>query len=277
MPSKLTALTWAFATGECGSETWDGVPGATVASANVQASVNAGKGYIISTGGAGGTFTCSTDAGFEKFISTYYSANMLGVDFDIENGQTQAELTSLITRVKNAEALYPNMRFSFTLATQGANAAQFASQNFAGMGVTVLNTIKSVGLTNYTIDLMVMDYGPPESSSLCTLGSNGSCDMAQSAIQAAISLNTAYAVPYSKIELTPMIGGNDDAQETFTLANTATLSAFVVQNGLAGVHFWSFDRDNDCAASQPANDTCNSYGEAGTLGFTNQFLTSLGL
>ncbi|HTJ27532.1 MAG TPA: hypothetical protein VMA36_15335, partial [Candidatus Limnocylindria bacterium] len=38
-----------------------------------------------------------------------------------------------------------------------------------------------------------------------------------------------------------------------------------------GVHFWSFDRDNDCtlASSSP---TCNSYGQAGTLGYTNAFI-----
>lgn len=41
------------------------------------------------------------------------------------------------------------------------------------------------------------------------------------------------------------------------------------------MHFWSFDRDNDCTQSF-ASPTCNSYGQAGRLGFTTQFLSALG-
>jgi hypothetical protein len=98
--------------------------------------------------------------------------------------------------------------------------------------------------------------------------------MAQSAIAASESLHNFYGVPYSKIELTPMIGGNDTQGETFTLANVNTLVTYARQKGLAGVHFWSFDRDNDCTQTF-ASPTCNSYGQAGTLGFTQRFLNAL--
>ena len=47
-------------------------------------------------------------------------------------------------------------------------------------------------------------------------------------------------------------------------------------NGGAGIHFWSLDRDNDCAPGY-ASATCNSYGSAGTWGFTNAFISDLGL
>jgi len=57
-------VTLAFATGECGSESWGGVPGAAMASANVSALNAAGAKYIISTGGAAGSFTCGTDSGW---------------------------------------------------------------------------------------------------------------------------------------------------------------------------------------------------------------------
>jgi GH18 family chitinase len=73
-----------------------------------------------------------------------------------------------------------------------------------------------------------------------------------------------------------MIGGNDTIDETFTLGNVATLAAYVRQKNLAGMHFWSFDRDTDCAPGY-ASPICNSYGTAGRLGFTMQFLSSLGL
>jgi hypothetical protein len=71
--------------------------------------------------------------------------------------------------------------------------------------------------------------------------------MGLSANQAALNLHSYYGVPYGQIELTPMIGGNDTSDETFTIADVTTVSAFAKQNGLSGLHFWSFDRDTDCA------------------------------
>ena len=73
-----------------------------------------------------------------------------------------------------------------------------------------------------------------------------------------------------------MIGGNDATDETFSIADASTLSNWVKANGAAGIHFWSLDRDNDCAPGY-ASATCNSYGTAGTWGFTNAFISDLGL
>jgi len=58
------------------------------------------------------------------------------------------------------------------------------------------------------------------------------------------------------------------------VAWSASVSSYAVQKGIAGAHFWSFDRDKDCAAG-PAQNLCNSYGSAGVLGFTTQFLSQL--
>ena len=271
MPAKLTTLTWAFATGACGSENWGGVSASAFAAANVQAFVNAGKKYIVSTGGAAGSFTCTSDANFLKFIQTYYSANLVGIDFDIEAGQSTADINNLVLRVKNAQATYPNLRFSFTLATLGGNV----SPSLGYYGVQVMQAIQAYGLTNYTINLMAMDYGSPAGGN-CMLKSDGSCDMGASAVQSAVSLHNQYGVPYKQIEVTPMIGGNDSANETFSIADVTTLVNFAQQNGLAGIHHWSFDRDRDCAPGS-ASPTCNTYGTAGTLGFTNAFISKLGL
>jgi len=53
-----TAVTLAFATGACGSEDWNGNAGAAVGAANVPKLVSEGVKYIVSTGGAGASFTC---------------------------------------------------------------------------------------------------------------------------------------------------------------------------------------------------------------------------
>ncbi|HSY27884.1 MAG TPA: glycosyl hydrolase, partial [Burkholderiaceae bacterium] len=278
MPSKLAAVTWAFATGSCGSENWSGVSASAFAKANVASFVSAGKKYIVSTGGEGSNFTCTSNTNFTKFIETYYSANLLGIDFDIENTQTQSDVNNLVERVVAAQANYSNLRFSFTVATDGGNE----SQSLGSYGVMVMNAIKQYGLKNYTINLMTMDFANSgqENSSLCTLNSNGTCEMGKSSIAAAESLHNYWKVPYSQIELTPMIGGNDSYDETFTIADAATISSFALTNKLAGIHFWSFERDRDCAPATTDNnssDVCNNYGKAGTLGYTNAFLSDLGL
>jgi hypothetical protein len=172
--------------------------------------------------------------------------------------------------VKVAQAKYPNLRFSFTLQTLGGSA----QPGLNSLGASVMSAIQSQGLSNYIIDLMTMDYGSTSPGN-CTIV-NGVCEMGQSAIQAAELLHSGYGVPYSQIELTPMIGGNDTQGETFTLADVATVSSYALQKGLAGIHFWSFDRDTDCAPGS-ASPTCNSYGQAGRLGFTTAFLSALGL
>ncbi len=271
MPARQASLTWAFASGECGSENWAGVTPAALVAQNVSQWVGANKKYIVSTGGANGVFTCGSDAGFEAFIQRYNSASLQGIDFDIEGGQSQDVINALVARVKVAQGNHPNLRFSFTLATLGGNAPQ----SLGTIGVNVMNSIKSSGLTNYYVNLMAMDYGSAIASN-CTLGSGGKCDMAQSAINSAVNLHNYWGVAYNRIEVTPMIGGNDATDEVFTIANVDTLSAWAKANGLAGIHFWSLDRDVDCPAGS-SSATCNSYGQAGTWGFTNRFAADLGL
>jgi chitinase len=269
MPSRQRTATWAFATGECGAENWAGVTPAALVAANVSKWVAAGKKYIISTGGAAGSFSCGSDAGFEKFLATYNSSSFIGVDFDIEAGQSQAVIDGLVARVKAAQPKHPNLRFSFTLATLGGNSPQ----SLGDAGVRTMNSIKSQGLTKYIINLMTMDYGSTTPTN-CVV-ENGRCNMGKSANQAAINLHNHWGVPYSQIEITPMIGGNDTIDETFTLADVDTVSNFVLANKLSGVHFWSLDRDNDCPPGW-ASPTCNTYGQAGTWGFTNRDNTKLG-
>jgi hypothetical protein len=271
MPSKLSTVTLAFATGECGSENWAGIPADAMAN-GLQPLIDAGKTYIISTGGAAGSFTCGSDQDFLNFIERYRknSPNMLGVDFDIESGQSVDVIKGLVARVKNVQAQYPTMRFSFTVATNGA--ASYAD-NLGPTGQAIMGAIKEAGLTNYIINLMVMDY---YDLSNCVVGANGKCDMGKSANAAAITLHNHYGVPYSQIELTPLIGVNDDPNEIFTLADATTMSVFVTQNKLAGVHYWALDRDRNCASGLNLQINCNGS-NAGTLGFTNAFITNLGL
>ncbi|MFC1400794.1 MULTISPECIES: carbohydrate-binding protein [Streptacidiphilus] len=268
---KLPALTLAFATGACGSETWGGVSGANFATENVAQLHTANLNYVVSTGGAAGTFTCASTAGMESFIARYASTNLVGIDFDIEGGQSQSDIQNLVAAAAGAQAQYPKLQFSFTLATLGASDGSYGGVN--SLGSEVVQAVKGSSLTNYVINLMTMDYGSA-SSSVCVVTS-GSCEMAQSAIQAVKNLEHTYGIAASKIAVTPMIGMNDATSETFTTADVSTLSSYASSNGLAGLHFWSLDRDTPCSYTY-ASPTCDSVPSTSPLGYTKAFLSALG-
>jgi chitinase len=267
----LPAITLAFATGTCGSETWGGVSGADWAAENIPQLQAANLDYVISTGGADGTFSCDSTADMESFIATYASPNLVGIDFDIENGQTESQIEDLVDAAAGAQSEYPNLQFSFTLATLAASDGSYAGVN--SLGNEVVEAVLGSGLQNYVINLMTMDYGSA-SSSVCVVVS-GSCEMAQSAIQAVENLEYTYGIPASKIAVTPMIGMNDTTSETFTIADVDTLTAYAVDNGLAGLHFWSLDRDTPCTDDY-ASPTCNSISSTTPLEYTDEFLSDLG-
>ena len=278
LPAKVPAVNWAFATGECGQENWAGIKPDAIAGANVKAYTDANKNYVISTGGAAGTFTCSSVDGMRTFINRYASKNLVGVDFDIEGGQTTAAIESLIAQIKGVQGDYPNLRFSFTIATLGSTNGLAASAPYGDLSVTGYNVMMALAkypLSNYTINLMVMDYGAA-GSGVCLVGSSGRCDMGQTAIQAAKNLTARYGVPSERIELTPMIGVNDVNDEVFSLQDVDTMAQWAKANKLAGVHFWSIDRDVPCSQSS-ASPTCSSVATGGVYGWTQRFIGGLGL
>jgi hypothetical protein len=267
-------ITLAFATGECGSENWGGVPGAAMASANASSFAAKSIDYILSTGGAAGSFTCASDAGFATFLGRWASPHLIGVDLDIEAGQSQQDIERLIQRIPAAHAAYPGLRFSLTLATlANSDGATGSSLNIKGDQTlaAVHATFGATWPSYITVNLMTMDYGGP-SPGVCVV-SGGRCDMGQSAIQAANNLHAHLGVPFANIELTPMIGGNDVQGETFDLGDVGEVAAFAIAKGLAGVHYWSYDRDVDCAPGF-ASPTCNSMGNAGAHGFLARFLAA---
>lgn len=265
----LKAITLAFATGTCGSENWGGVAADAFASANIPKLDAAGVNYIVSTGGAAGSFKCSGTA-LQSFIARYATPHMIGVDFDIESGQSAADVQNLVNAAALAQSKYPGLRFSFTLATLAASDGSFGGLN--STGDATVKAIKASTLTNYTVNLMTMDFGRATTAN-CVL-SGSTCEMGKSSIQAVTNLEHTYGIAPSKIEVTPMIGVNDATDEVFTLADVDTLAAYAKANGLAGIHYWSLDRDTPCSSST-AMSTCSSVPSAPALAWTDRFIADL--
>ena len=117
---------------------------------------------------------------------------------------------------------------------------------------------------------MVMDYGPPQPSN-CVVA-DGACDMGRSAIQAAENLNALHGVPFSQIELTPMIGVNDVPLNDLRLEDAKVIARYAVEKGLAGVRFWSLDRDQPCPRpSSGASPRCSGLENVPALGYSAAF------
>ncbi|MRV76383.1 glycosyl hydrolase [Duganella sp. FT92W] len=259
LPFGKQPLTWAFASGECGDEHWGGQPAQAVADANVPSFAKAGIGYIISTGGQGNVFTCATDDGMERFIRRYESPQLIGFDFDIEAEQTPEQIASLADRIAVAQKLRPHLRMSFTVPTLAASDGSRISLN--PTAEAVLAAVRKAGIQNYALNLMVMDYGPAAKKACVVHKVRGKarCDMGASALQAARNVHAKYGVPYEQIELTAMIGVNDVVENVFTLRDAQAVAQGVLRMKLAGLHYWSLDRDTPCGKPvKGADATCST-------------------
>jgi hypothetical protein len=260
------AITLAFATGECGSETWAGITGSVLAGNNLPLIQKSSVKYIISTGGAAGAFTCSSVNGMRTFLNQYdyTSDHFAGLDFDIEGGYNQAQIQDLMNVTAQLQKEHP-FRVSLTLATLASSGGSLNQ-----LGIWAVDAANAAGL-DYIVNLMVMDFGGRN----CQVKADGTCDMGASAIFAAEELNRLYNIPLNRIELTPMIGDNDTRDEITTLADMTTIAQYVKTKGLAGLHYWSFDRDTPCGTSiKYASPTCNTQ-STGAQSFNKAVLAVL--
>ena len=121
---------------------------------------------------------------------------------------------------------------------------------------------------------MVMDFGPAAPTN-CVVRA-GRCDMAASAQQAVENLNRTFGIPLKRIEVTAMIGVNDVVDNVFTVDDAQALARFVKSTPIAGLHYWSLDRDKPCAnGSQVVSPSCSSLNQVSEGTFLKAFWRAL--
>ncbi|WP_067461653.1 chitinase [Actinomadura macra] len=215
----------------------------------------------ISFGGASGielAAACPTverlTAAYEQVVSAF---KLTRADFDIEG----AALADTAANTRRAQAIatlqkrHPDLEVSLTLPV--------LPEGLTPDGVNLVKNAKANGMDVDVVNIMAMDYGPPSS------------EMGDLAVQAATStetqLRSALAVPsaWDRLAITPMIGVNDVAGETFTLADAAQVAAFARARGLAWTAMWSANRDRPCPGGvKPlADPTCSGVDQE-PLAFT---------
>lgn len=260
MPRRGAVLIWAFATGECGAERWGDEDAAAAARAGVAALERAGRDFVVATGGAAAAFTCASDAAMARFVARYRSPRLVGLDFDIERDQTETQIDALVRRAAFVRRHWPRLRLTFTLATHAASDGSRRSLNATGQAV--LRALATHGPADAVINLMAMNYGPPDPRWCVPVGTGAAarCDMGRSALQAVHNVRDTYGLAPARLALTLMLGENDVPANATDLADARTVAAGARALGLAGVHYWSADRDRPCPATEPARVSPRCHG-----------------
>jgi chitinase len=243
--SGLKTLTLAFVVSADGcAPTWLGA--GSVASDSVIASAisqvrDKGADVTIAFGGYDGLELAQKCADVPSLQAAYqsvidkYKAKVL--DLDIEHTAIE-DPVSIDRRSQALKALAdanPGVQINYTLPATPAGLTD--------LSVNVIKSAVKYGTPVAVVNLMTMDYGVPVLTG--AMGPNA----VAAAAGAACQLKTLGMS--ARIGLTPMIGVNDSAGETFTLddAQVVVNYALANQNTVALLAFWSLGRDNGgCAA-----------------------------
>lgn len=213
----------------------------------VTAMHKAGINATISFGGAANKELALTSASATDLAAKYTSVmdayGIRKLDFDIE-GDALRDSASITRRSQAIAALQQQgiatgkpVEVSFTLPVMPTG--------LTGEGMNLLQNAVDNNVQVGHVNIMAMDYFDPNLQPYDN-------KMGSYAIQAATSVHSQLATLYptktsaelwAMIDVTPMIGVNDDLQEVFTLHDAQQLTDFAEQNGLGGLHMWSANRD----------------------------------
>lgn len=184
-------------------------------------------------------------------VVTKYSLKTM--DLDIEDFPPTA-IDNRNKALKGLEAANPNLKVQYTLGV--------LESGFTQAQMDVLNNARTNGTRVDRVNIMAMDYGHSVSDMYAA---------AVSAAQAARSWLNANGFSGTQLGITPMIGVNDSAGETFTLANASSLVSWANSNGVTELAFWSVGRDNGgCPGGGAASPTCSGISQS-TFQFSSIF------
>ncbi|MER7686829.1 cellulose binding domain-containing protein [Streptomyces sp. NPDC097610] len=209
----------------------------------------------VSFGGASGSELATTCSSADALAAAYGKAvdayNLTKVDFDVEGGalpNTTAN-TNRAKAIAKLQQQHPDLDVSFTLPVMPEGLTQD--------GVSLLSDAKSNGVKISAVNIMAMDYGPAYNGDMGTYA-----EQAATATQAQVKsvLGLSDSAAWKSVAITPMIGVNDVAAETFKVDDAAQLVDFAKSKGLGWLSMWSAARDKQCpgGAKNSADATCSS-------------------
>jgi cell division septation protein DedD len=270
---KQFNLAFVLSGGGC-TPKWGGVSdlGSDAVAAQIGALRSAGGDVRVSFGGANGTelaAACSSAsdlaAAYGKVIDQY---KLTKVDFDVEGGAI-ADTASNNRRAQAIAQLqksHSGLEVSYTLPAMPTGLTQD--------GINLLSGAKANGVNIHAVNIMAMDYGASFTGDMGQYAIDGAT-ATQAQVKSVLGISDDAA--WKKIAVTPMIGVNDVATETFTVADATQLVSFARTKGLAWLSMWSATRDKQCAggAQSWADATCSSITQ-GAGAFSKAFAAYTG-
>ncbi|MFJ8593176.1 chitinase [Streptomyces sp. NPDC093598] len=182
-------------------------------------------------------------------------------DFDIE-GDELADAASIARRSQAISRLQEeraDLDVSFTLPVMPSGLEEDS--------LALLDAANDNGVQVSTVNLMTMNYGPSYDGDM---GGYALTAAKAAHTQLKKAFGTSDATAWQGMALTSMIGVNDVAGETFTLADAAEVRAFAEEKDIAWVSMWSTARDRQCAdgsdTAEAATDCSGVTQEPGAFG-----------
>ncbi len=117
-------------------------------------------------------------------------------------------------------------------------------------GLAVVQSALAAGVTLDCVNVMCMDYGSNTADMGKAATDAGASVVAQLAV---LAPGKTLAEIRRMVGLTPMIGLNDTAPETFTLADAATVKAWAEANDIRLLSMWSLNRDHPGSGLSPTH------------------------
>ncbi|MGW4227946.1 chitinase [Streptomyces sp. NPDC004980] len=235
---------------------WGGTTAATgdAVVARVAALTADGADIRVSFGGAAGTEAALACDSAEELADAYArvldAVGATKADFDIE-GDALTD-TASVTRRDEALALLQEERdldVTYTLPVM--------PEGLEDTGLAIVQDAVDQDVDVSAVNIMAMNYSTSHD------GDMG--DYAEQAAEAAHDqlvdvLGLSQDAAWKALHLTVMIGVNDVAGETFTLADAASLRGFATEKGVGALSMWSAFRDRPCTDGEDvteADDTCS--------------------
>ncbi|MFC7276638.1 ricin-type beta-trefoil lectin domain protein [Paractinoplanes rhizophilus] len=250
---KWFTMAFMLNSGNCDPK-WDG--GRALTGGQDQAAINTiranGGDVVISFGGASGPWLehyCSSAsalaAAYQKVINAY---GLKAIDIDIEGTpyNTPADQQKTVDALKTIRANNPGITIYITLGS-----------GTSGPDSSLINRAAGAGLVVDGWGIMTFDWGN-------TSGNQGALTI-QAADGLKNRLKTAYgwsdADAYRHVGISSMNGITDE-HATVTLADMQAITAYAQQHTIARLTFWSLNRDRQCPAGYPNDDTCSGVAQS---------------
>ncbi|MDX3578727.1 chitinase [Streptomyces sp. FL07-04A] len=248
-------LAFVIADGRDCAPKWNGVDalGDKAVKSRISALTRTGATVRVSFGGASGTelaAACDSAPALAKaYGDALDAAGSTQADFDVE-GDELTDSGSVARRSAAIAALQkerPDLEVTFTLPVMpsGLDSA----------GLALLESANTYDVKVSTVNLMTMNYAESYAGDM-----GGYAIASATAAQAQLKkvFGTDDSAAWRGMALTSMIGTNDVADETFTLADAAQVRAFAEKKGIAWVSMWSTFRDRQCAAGTDTDDALSN-------------------